>query len=68
MNIPHELVMRFDDVGKDAHALPTCELVMEAKYIIEMIEQGGSDYNDAADNGRKVLRDMRRFISQADKI
>lgn len=60
MKAPSELYSRADDVG----AKPTREwLCHEARYVVEMIQQGGSDYNDSPDGGRVLLSECRTFIA-----
>jgi hypothetical protein len=59
-NMPWELESRFIDMGQDDYTL--AEAIQEAEYVIDMIQSGGSSYNDDEDEGKAVLKELKTFV------
>jgi len=59
--VPQVLMSRADSTGEK----PTQEwAIQEAKYVIEMIQEGGSVYNDDDDGGRSALRQCQQYLKK----
>jgi hypothetical protein len=57
--IPHEVTMRLSDNGDEE----TREnAISEAKYMISVIEEGGSSYNDYPEHAKQLVKEARKFI------
>ncbi len=60
--VPSEIFSRFEDYGEDVSSLD--QVIDEAKYVISVIEDGGSSYNDEADGGKKLLKQLKNFVKK----
>jgi hypothetical protein len=65
VKIPYELISRAHDVALEN---PSIEwFIEEAKYVVQMIKDGGSSYNDDDDCGHTVLKDMQKFLGNVNR-
>jgi hypothetical protein len=59
--IPTVLLRRDREFGEDA----TQEwAIQEAKYVIDMIREGGSNYSDDPDGGKSALADCQQYLKR----
>ncbi|RNB59510.1 hypothetical protein EDM57_05050 [Brevibacillus gelatini] len=61
-HVPYEIESRFIEVGNENFTLS--EAIEEAKYIIDMIQSGGSSYNDDEDEGKATLKKCKTFLKK----
>lgn len=60
-DVPWEIACRFEDRDEEM----TIEAVIdECRYLIELIEDGGSTYNDDDDGGVSVVNECKEFLKQ----
>jgi hypothetical protein len=59
--IPLILMLRDREPGEEATQLWA---IAEARYVADMITEGGSAYNDDADGGKSALRSCKNYLQQ----
>lgn len=61
-DLPSEIWSRFNDVNNYNPSLR--EAIEECIYVIEMIKDGGCDYNNDPDEGRKLINECQKFLQK----
>jgi hypothetical protein len=54
--IPLEIKSRLMDVGLDPRTADTARVVEECQYVVDMLREGGSNYDDSPAAERRALR------------
>jgi len=59
--IPQVLMLRDRELGEDATQKWA---IAEAKYVINMISEGGSSYDDDPDGGKAALKACKLYLKR----